>query len=372
MPEYFQALNNNKILKRKLKSAIFKSKTNGTIWFLDRLPLANIKIKDMKQTLLFCVMIISSISYAQPPYSGTIFIDPDIITSSDPSSIQSTTYKGQDMVTMYDRRVNNWVTVNAYLFDVVWDDSLTSIAQINPEFGSIANATIEAEKYAFLIGQLPTALREDVNEIWVHKGVELFGGGNNSILIHTGQTINYENDGILEETLIHEASHTSLDAEHSASTNWLNAQNQDNEFISTYARDNPTREDIAESFLTWLAVRYRQDDISTVNFDNITQTIPSRLNYFDSQNFDLYPFENSLSTGDFESNKISIYPNPASEFLEIEVNNLMKEDIKIYNLLGQDLTHLTSYNNNKLNISKLPMGYYVLEVKTFANKVYKK
>jgi len=318
-------------------------------------------------------MIIYTLSNAQPPYSGTIFIDPDIITSSDPSSIQSTTYSGQGMVTMFDRRVNNWVTVNAYLFDVIWDDGLTIIAQINPEFGSVANATIEAEKYAFLIGQLPKILREDINEIWVHQGVEPFGGGNNSILIHTGQTINYENSRILEETLVHEASHTSLDATHSASTGWLNAQNADNEFISTYAQDNPAREDIAESFLPWLMVRYRQNDISTIDFNNITQTIPNRLSYFDLQNFDLYPFQGTIvSTDNVELEKILIYPNPASEIIEIKVNDLREEDIKIYTVLGQDLTHFTSYNSNRLNISKLPKGYYILKVKTFANKVYKK
>lgn len=327
----------------------------------------------MKQTLLLFFMIISTLSNAQAPYSGTIFIDPDIITSSDPSSIQSTTYSGQGMVTMFDRRVNNWVTVNAYLFDVIWDDGITSIAQINAEFGSFTNATIQAEKYAFLIGQLPKILREDVNEIWVHQGVEPFGGGNNSILIHTGQTINYENSGILEETLIHEACHTSLDATHSASTGWLNAQNADNEFISTYAQDNPTREDIAESFLTWLAVRYRPNEISTVDFNNIIQTIPNRLSYFDSQNFDLDPFiGTTLSLRDIELQNVSIYPNPASQIIEIKANDLSQEDIKIFNLLGQDCTYLTSYYSNALNIANLPSGYYILKVKTFANKVYKK
>ncbi|MDG1804315.1 T9SS type A sorting domain-containing protein [Flavicella sp.] len=326
----------------------------------------------MKQTLLLFFMIISKFSNAQPPYYGTIFIDPDIITSSDPSSIQSTTYSGQGMVEMFDRRVNNWVTVNAYLFDVIWDDGLTSIAQINPEFGSVANATIEAEKYAFLIGQLPKILRENVNEIWVHQGVELFGGASNAILIHTGQTINYENSGILEETLVHEASHTSLDAIYSASEGWLSAQNEDDKFISTYALDNPTREDIAESFLSWLMVRYRQNNISTLDFNNITQTIPNRLNYFDLQNFDLSPFQSAvLSRDNVELEKMIIYPNPASEIIEIKLNDLREEDIKIYTVLGQDLTHFTSYNSNRLNISKLPKGHYILKVKTFSKKVYK-
>ena len=38
-----------------------------------------------------------------------------------------------------------------------------------------------------------------------------------------------------------------MDGPHAASAGWLAAQAADPEFISTYARDNPTREDIAES-----------------------------------------------------------------------------------------------------------------------------
>ena len=315
----------------------------------------------MKQTLLFCLIIISPFLYAQPPYSGTIFIDADIITSSDPSSIQSTTYTGQSMVTMFDRRVNDWVLGNAYLFNVVWDDGLTSVAQINSEFGSVANATIEAEKYAFLIGQLPKCLREDVNEIWVHKGVESFGGGNNSILIHTGQTINYENDGILEETLVHEASHTSLDAAHSASRGWLNAQVLDNEYISTYAQDNQTREDIAESFLTWLATKYRQAVISTVDFNNITQTIPNRLSYFDSQNFDLYPFEGALSINEVRLQKVSIFPNPSSNSLVV-VGLDNTENYEIYSAIGQKIAIGQVSNNIVIDIQNLSNGLYFLNL----------
>lgn len=322
--------------------------------------------------LLWMMMITSAIIYAQPPYWGTIFIDPDIVTFSDPSAIQSTTYTGQGMVTMYDRRVPGWVNVNAYLFDVVWDDGLTSIAQINPEFGDIDAATIEAEKYAFLIGQLPTCLREDVNEIWIHQGVELFGGGNNSILIHTGQSINYENDGIIEETLVHEASHTSLDADHAASVGWINAQNQDDEFISSYAQDNPTTEDVAESYLTWLAVRYREDNISVQDYNSITQTIPNRLNYFDSIDCDLYPFEdNTTSLKTIETQNFKIYPNPVADIIYVDGADLSKDDIKIYNLLGQDFTNLISYENGKLDVSELPRGNYVLRIKTFAKNVYK-
>jgi len=108
----------------------------------------------MKQTLAtglitttLLLLIASTPSFAQPPYQGTIWIDPDIITADDPSAFESLTYVGRGNHVVYDRRVPGWVTINAYLFDVVWDDGIQSQAQINPEFGSINAATIEAEKY---------------------------------------------------------------------------------------------------------------------------------------------------------------------------------------------------------------------------------
>ena len=66
------------------------------------------------------------------------------------------------------------------------------------------------------------------------------------MLIHTGQSIDYENQGILEETLVHESTHTSLDGKYANAPEWLAAQEADNTFISTYARDFPEREDLAE------------------------------------------------------------------------------------------------------------------------------
>ncbi|MCC7223647.1 MAG: hypothetical protein IT273_07960 [Chitinophagales bacterium] len=226
---------------------------------------------------------------AQTPYSGTIFIDPDIITAADSSTLLSTTYTGQGLRMVYDRRIPGWTNINAYLFNVVWSDGLSAEAQVNPEFGSSAVAAIEANKYATAIGRLPRCLRLDVNAIWIHQGTQPFGGGNHSILIHTGQSALYEAQGILEETLVHEASHTSLDALHASTTNWVAAQNADNNFISTYAATNPSTEDIAESFLTWIAVRQCTNNISETNYQTISQTIPNRLAYFDSQSLDMSP-----------------------------------------------------------------------------------
>ena len=109
------------------------------------------------------------------------------ITSSDPTTFQSLVAAGQGSRTMFDRRVNGWITVDAYLFDASYDDGFTAEIQVNPEFGSAAEALAEAEKYAEAIGRVPTALRVDVETAWIHMGVGPFGGGNNNLLIHIGQ-----------------------------------------------------------------------------------------------------------------------------------------------------------------------------------------
>ncbi len=225
---------------------------------------------------------------ADPPYAGTIFIDPDILTKDDPSTYLSITEKGRGERSMFDRRTNSFNTVNARLFTAKFSDSRAIEVQVNPEF-SATKARKLAVRYAKVIGRLPKCLRLDVDTVWIHAGVQPFGGGNRNLLIHTGQSALYEKDGILEETLVHEASHTSLDDGHAAAKGWLAAQKSDPDFISTYARDNPTREDVAETFLLWLAVRHRLETIDAETARTIRRTIPARLKYFDARNFELSP-----------------------------------------------------------------------------------
>ena len=226
---------------------------------------------------------------ADPPFSGTIFLDPDIITPDDPTTYVDLEDAGQENRLMFDRRPAAFVTYNAFLFDASYLDGQVIEIQVNPEFESVEAAREQALRFAPVIGRLPRALLRDVETVWIHKGNNPFGGGNNNLLIHTEQADDYIADGILEETLVHEASHTSLDGDHASAEGWLAAQVADPDFITTYARDNPTREDIAETFLVWLAVRYRADRISESLKETIESTTPNRLTYFDQQDFDLFP-----------------------------------------------------------------------------------
>jgi hypothetical protein len=230
---------------------------------------------------------------ATPPFSGTIFLDPDIITEADPTEFRTLVDAGRGERRMYDRRFNDWVIRDAFLFNATYERGQVIEIQVNPEFETTEAAFAQAAKYAPVIGRLPAALRRDVDTVWIHKGKQPFGGGNRNLLIHIGQSAEYEAAGILEETFVHEATHTSLDGDHARAPGWLAAQKADNGFISTYARDHPLREDLAESFLLYMAVRHRRDRISAELAETIQQTMPARMAYLDQLDLDWRPIRTS-------------------------------------------------------------------------------
>ncbi len=225
---------------------------------------------------------------AKPPFGGTIFVSRDIITPEDPTAFQSLHESGKGERRMFDRRVQKWISAEAHLFVAEFDDGQTMEVQVNPEFDS-AQALEQAKKYLPVIGQLPFTLRSDVDTVWIHKGKCGFGGGNRNLLIHTDLGESYLSGGILAETFMHEASHTSLDSYHARHKDWIAAQEKDPEFISGYAKGNPQREDVAETFLLYFAFRYKPERISNELKDTIANTIPNRIAYFDSIEFDLHP-----------------------------------------------------------------------------------
>jgi hypothetical protein len=247
-------------------------------------------LKGFSPALLILILIfIFQPTHSAPPYDGTIFLDPDIIIDSDPTAYESMVYVKRETRQTFDRRVNSWVNTDCFVFKASFSDGTTAEYEVNAEFGSIENAQKEAEFYGPPIGQMPKVVRTRMKKVTIHAGDELYGGGGEGVLIHTGQTAQYLDLGILPETLLHEASHTSLDPVHAAAAGWISAQQKDVEFISTYARDNPTREDVAESFLPIMAALYKQDRISTTMRQTVERTVPNRIEYFKAQNFDYSP-----------------------------------------------------------------------------------
>jgi len=237
----------------------------------------------------------SYVEINEPPYGGTIFVTGNIITSTDRSVYDSLVYKGTDRRTMYDRRNGGgFIDHNPFLYDAYFSDGLVTEIQINSEF-SVDQSLLEAEKYGFLIGQMSKDLRKHVETMWIHKGLEGYGGGNYNILVHTGMSEFYESyytGNIIEETLLHEATHTSVDAyvypdRLTNGEEWIKAVDKDNCYISDYARDYPYREDLAELMPLYIAVKFFPDRISEDDRNKILSCCINRILYLDSLSLDL-------------------------------------------------------------------------------------
>ena len=229
----------------------------------------------------------------EPPFSGTVWVTPEILGPDDPSSFGTVTYTGRGMREIFDQRANAWITVNAYLFDVRFG-ARTVEWQFNPEFGSAEAAEAEIEVFGPAMGRLPAALLANLQEVEVNAGQGAFGGNsyNGSILIHTEDpgTRRAVTDGFLEEVFMHEGAHASLDPDHSDSPGWRAAQQADGVAISDYAQDFPDREDVAETILPYFAVRYRPEQLSASVRWLMTMTTPNRLAYFDGADLDMSPY----------------------------------------------------------------------------------
>ena len=242
-----------------------------------------------------------------PPFDGTVWLGTNLITPASPSDLISVTPAGQGVRKTYDRRIG-WVTQNAYLFKATFTGSTPVEVIVNTEFGSADAALAQAQYFARITGQLPRSCRTQIDALWIHAGNENVGGGNRSLMLYSGYAAAHA--GYMEEAMMHECAHTSLDYGWNGSldrTMWNAAAAQDPGFISKYARDNPTSEDVSESFGPYVAWKlgaasgYSADQLAA-----IASQIPHRLAYLDSQGLDLAPV---LATA--QSQAPSPPPSPA-------------------------------------------------------------
>ncbi|MCF6181268.1 T9SS type A sorting domain-containing protein [Lutibacter sp.] len=80
----------------------------------------------------------------------------------------------------------------------------------------------------------------------------------------------------------------------------------------------------------------------------------------------LYVEDNVLAS------KFNIYPNPAKGFINIKSKNIDITSVKVYNLLGSKILEKKVLRSNKLDISSLSKGIYILNVKANNSNFTKK
>jgi len=73
----------------------------------------------------------------------------------------------------------------------------------------------------------------------------------------------------------------------------------------------------------------------------------------------------SLSLGSFDTATVVLYPNPSLNFLNIEIDGVLKNAL-IYNIQGEKQLESTSKN---INVSSLSPGYYIIKVENEVGKI---
>ena len=228
-----------------------------------------------------------------PPYSGTIFVTGDIITEDDPSTFEALEFIGQELRWHYDRRDDQYIDREMFIFNATYTDFPLISLEVDASDFNEEQAYKEAQKYSYLFGQLPAVLKKDVTTFVVNSDDDSWASGGGYIYIYTGMSSIYENEivgSILEETLIHEAAHVSLDTEIYQMSAWKQAVLNDDQFISTYAQDYEG-ENISELMPLYIAIKYFPERISREIYNNVLSTSFHRIKFLDSLPLDFSIYE---------------------------------------------------------------------------------
>ena len=246
------------------------------------------------------VYLFNYVEILDPPFSGTMWDLPDLIKSSDYTVYSSSTYQGILDRMFYDKSIPDFITYPAHVYEVIFGDGLSVDFEIYSEFTQEEALNIE-QKYAPLMGQLGKELRKNINSIEFLKGEFVASAQRNedlsyaNITFHTdwlNNNVETRPDGDrTEELFIHEAAHLSIDPYVYGQRGWNDAVYLDGNYLSTYAKENPESEDIAETFQAYIAVKYFPERITSSLRDTILSICLNRFKYFDSLNLDLSIYE---------------------------------------------------------------------------------
>ena len=239
--------------------------------------------------------LFNKIEILEPPFGGTMWDLPDLIKSSDYTIYSTSSYQGIETRLFYDKSIPDFINYPAHVYKVNFGDNLSIDFEIYTEFTLEEAGNIE-QKYAPLIGQLGKDLRRNIKSFEFLKGEEVASAQRTDDLNYANITFHTDwltlvetrfSGDRTEELLIHESAHLSIDPYVYGQQGWTDAVNLDGNYLSTYAKDNPNSEDIAETFQAYIAVKYFPDRISNSLRDTILSVCLNRFKYFDSLNLDL-------------------------------------------------------------------------------------
>lgn len=156
---------------------------------------------------------------------------------------------------------------------------------------------------------------------------------------------------------------------------WQTALELNNDFFTVESSKD------GSEWLELARIKGAGSSINVHNYNFVDERPHSAIAYYRLKQTDFdgkfaYSKVIAVNVDGFQNPEVNVYPNPTSNQVTIEGDEDELDELRLYNLLGQDITASTkklSSNNIKqvLDLSLLQTGIYLIKTKTTASKVYK-
>ena len=200
-----------------------------------------------------------------------------------------------------------------------------------------------------------STMQNDSNSLWNHyqKLIEL---RNNDSILMLGSSKNIISSA--NEIHSYQRTYKNEDEIVLVNTSAINISNLNFQF---------TRTDLSND--SYLLRDVLTDSAFVVSASNSKYNITIPINAYATR---ILKFERLTSINDVFAKDIKVYPNPASNYLQIDLSNLIDGvNVKIFSIDGKCIYEKTSYSNIKIDISSFEKGMYIICIDSYYTRFIK-
>lgn len=175
----------------------------------------------------------------------------DFIREMDEDAFESLSFMGTEDKEMPDSRTDILFDTDTFVFQVNFTEGNPIEIWAHSSFATQEAAEEFAQKIVNRLGKLPDVMRNNLSHVVLHKGdATAFAEAEANFFVVYSENIDVRiSNNDFEETVFHESVHATLDAIYLQNSEWILAQQNDNSYITEYAKNNPDKEDLAETAL---------------------------------------------------------------------------------------------------------------------------
>lgn len=208
--------------------------------------------------------------------------DIDFIKDGDSDAFESFIYLKQERKEMPGANTNELFDEKAYIFKASFSNQKELEIWCHSSFISKDKAEEYVAKLCPRLGKLPEIQRDMLNHVVIHTGNRTAFAeteGRFFVLYSENMDTRIRNND-LEETVFHESVHASLQDIYENTSEWKTAQEKDKNYITSYAMEKPSLEDMPESALFCYTLIKYPGRLSTEIENWVKEYIPNRLEFF--------------------------------------------------------------------------------------------